>query len=108
MAESLSDIFESTEPTLLTTGWGRAEGPLWHAEGYVTFVDLEGNRLLRWDPNGVSNRSAGEYRRGQRLHSGPPGPSHHVRRRRSPAHYPDGGRWHGHGHCRALARQTVQ
>ncbi len=52
MAENLSDIFESTEPTLLTTGWGRAEGPLWHAEGYVTFVDLEGNRLLRWDQNG--------------------------------------------------------
>ena len=53
MAENLSDIFASTEPTLLATGWGRAEGPLWHAEGYVTFVDLEGNRLLRWDPNGA-------------------------------------------------------
>ncbi len=53
MAEKLSDIFESAEPTLLTTGWGRAEGPLWHADGYVTFVDLEGNRLLRWDPNGA-------------------------------------------------------
>ena len=53
MAENLSDIFASTEATLLTTGWGRAEGPLWHAEGYVTFVDLEGNRLLRWDPNGA-------------------------------------------------------
>jgi len=52
MAENLFDIFESTEPTLLTTGWGRTEGPLWHAEGYVTFVDLEGCRLLRWDPNG--------------------------------------------------------
>ncbi len=53
MAENLSDIFASTEPTQLATGWGRAEGPLWHAEGYVTFVDLEGNRLLRWDPNGA-------------------------------------------------------
>ena len=52
MAEDLSDIFESVEPTLLTTGWGRAEGPLWHANGYVTFVDLEGNRLLRWNSNG--------------------------------------------------------
>ena len=52
MAEDLSDIFVFTEPTLLTTGWGRAEGPLWHPEGYVTFVDLEGNRLLRWDANG--------------------------------------------------------
>ena len=26
MAEDLSDIFESIEWTLLTTGWGRAEG----------------------------------------------------------------------------------
>ena len=53
MADTLSNIFESTEPTQLATGWGRAEGPLWHAEGYVTFVDLEGNRLLRWNPNGA-------------------------------------------------------
>ena len=52
MAETLPDIFESLEPTLLTTGWGRAEGPLWHPGGYVTFVDLEGSRLLRWEPNG--------------------------------------------------------
>lgn len=52
MAENLSNIVESIEPTLLTTGWGRAEGPLWHPEGYVTFVDMEGSRLLRWEPNG--------------------------------------------------------
>ena len=52
MPENLSSILESTEPTLLTTGWGRTEGPLWHAEGYVTFVDLAGSRLLRWEPNG--------------------------------------------------------
>ena len=53
MSENLSSILDATEPTLLTTGWGRTEGPLWHAGGYVTFVDLEGSRLLRWDPNGV-------------------------------------------------------
>ena len=52
MPENLSTILESTEPTPLTTGWGRTEGPLWHAEGHVTFVDLAGSRLLRWDPNG--------------------------------------------------------
>jgi hypothetical protein len=39
MPENLSSILDSTEPTLLTTGWGRTEGPLWHAAGYVTFVD---------------------------------------------------------------------
>jgi gluconolactonase len=52
MAENLSDIFVSTEPFLLTSGWGRTEGPLWHADGYVTFVDLEASQLLRWDPSG--------------------------------------------------------
>ena len=50
MAESLSHVLTAMEPTLLTTGWGRTEGPLWHAGGYVTFVDLAGSRLLRWDP----------------------------------------------------------
>src|SRR2546423_2474368 len=50
MAESLSHVLTTMEPTLLTTGWGRTEGPLWHAGGSVTFVDLAGSRLLRWDP----------------------------------------------------------
>ena len=52
MPENLSSILDVTEPTLLATGWGRTEGPLWHAGGYVTFVDLAGSRLLRWDPDG--------------------------------------------------------
>ncbi len=52
MSENLSTLLRSTEPTVLTTGWGRTEGPLWHAEGSVTFVDLAGSRLLRWDPHG--------------------------------------------------------
>jgi gluconolactonase len=52
MPDNLASILESTEPTLLTTGWGRTEGPLWHAAGYVTFVDLAGSRLLRWNPDG--------------------------------------------------------
>ena len=33
MAESLSNVLTTMEPTLLTTGWGRTEGPLWHAGG---------------------------------------------------------------------------
>lgn len=52
MPDNLSSILDSTEQTLLTTGWGRTEGPLWHAGGYVTFVDLAGSRLMRWDPSG--------------------------------------------------------
>ncbi len=52
MPDQLSDILESTEPTLLTSGWNRTEGPLWHPGGYVTFVDLQGCQLLRWDTDG--------------------------------------------------------
>jgi gluconolactonase len=52
MAGDLSDILLSPEPTILNTGWGRTEGPVWHPEGYLTFVDLEGSRLLRWDTDG--------------------------------------------------------
>lgn len=52
MPETLSTLLQSTEPTVLTTGWGRTEGPRWHAEGFVTCVDLASRRLLRWDPTG--------------------------------------------------------
>jgi gluconolactonase len=63
MAEDLSSILESAEPEVLTTGWGRTEGPLWHPGGYATFVDIEESRLLRWDTNGqvsVVRRDTGE------------------------------------------------
>jgi gluconolactonase len=63
MAGDLSDILLSPEPTILTTGWGRTEGPLWHPQGCLTFVDLEGSRLLRWDTNGqvsVVRQNTGE------------------------------------------------
>jgi sugar lactone lactonase YvrE len=33
MSESLSTVLTALEPTLLTTGWGHTEGPLWHTEG---------------------------------------------------------------------------
>ena len=52
MAEDLSGILESGEHTRLTTGHGGTEGPLWHPKGYLTFVDMRGSRLLRWDPDG--------------------------------------------------------
>jgi gluconolactonase len=63
MAGDLSNILVSTEPTILTTGWGRTEGPVLHPEGYLTFVDLEGSRLLRWDTDGrvsVVRQNTGE------------------------------------------------
>ena len=108
MPENLSSLLVSTEPTLLTTGWGRTEGPVWHAAGYVTFVDLAGSRLLRWDPNGqvtVVREHTGEGngctldRQGRLIMC--EGADHRRITRM------DADR-HRHDHCRALARQTVQ
>ncbi len=50
MTDDLAAILESAEPTLIATDLGATEGPLWHRGGYLTFVDLRGSRLLRWDP----------------------------------------------------------
>ena len=52
MAEAPSGILESAEHTLLATDLGATEGPVWHPEGYLTFVDLRGGLLIRWDPDG--------------------------------------------------------
>lgn len=55
MAADLSGILESPEHTLLDTVGGNTEGPLWHPDGYLTFVSLTESRLYRWDEqNGVS------------------------------------------------------
>ena len=52
MADNLTSILESPEPKLLATGFGATEGPLWHPQGYVTFVDIRRSLLVRWDPSG--------------------------------------------------------
>ena len=55
MPDKLGEILTSPEHTLIATDLGPTEGPLWHPEGYLTFVDLVGNRLQRWDQDtGVS------------------------------------------------------
>lgn len=46
----LSHIIESAELKLVATGFQGTEGPVWHPAGFLTFVDLEGDKLLRWDP----------------------------------------------------------
>ena len=50
MNESLSAILETTEAERLATGFGFTEGPLWHPEGFFTFVDLRASRLYRITP----------------------------------------------------------
>ena len=55
MPDDLSGILESPEHTHLANVGGNTEGPLWHPDGYLTFVDLTGSRLWRWDEqSGVS------------------------------------------------------
>ena len=63
MPDDLSSVLDSEEHTLLASGQGRTEGPLWHPGGFLTFVDLEGSRLLRWDTDGslsVAREDTGE------------------------------------------------
>ena len=50
MNESLTAILETTEAERLATGFGFTEGPLWHPEGFFTFVDLRASRLHRITP----------------------------------------------------------
>ena len=51
MTSHLPGIVEAQEVILLATGYGATEGPLWHREGYVTFVDIPGGLLLQYGPD---------------------------------------------------------
>ena len=39
MPDGLENILESTEAERLATGFEFTEGPLWHPEGYLLFVN---------------------------------------------------------------------
>ena len=55
MPDDLSGILESPEYTYLANVGGNTEGPLWHPDGYLTFVSLTESCLYRWDEtSGVS------------------------------------------------------
>ena len=43
-------LLAESELTLLDGTLERTEGPLWHPGGYLTFVDLAREQLLKWDP----------------------------------------------------------
>ncbi len=51
MNEELSSILEVTAPELLATGFIFTEGPLWHNDGFLYFVDIQSSRQLRWSRN---------------------------------------------------------
>jgi gluconolactonase len=50
MAETLSDIVASSEPERLATGFVFTEGPLWHPDGYLLFVDIRRSQICKWVP----------------------------------------------------------
>ncbi|MDE2686721.1 MAG: SMP-30/gluconolactonase/LRE family protein [Chloroflexota bacterium] len=50
MANGLSNIVESGEAERLATGFVFTEGPLWHPDGYLLFVDIRRSQIFRLVP----------------------------------------------------------
>src|SRR4029453_8971006 len=50
MAATLSNIVESSEAERLATGFVFTEGPLWHPDGYLLFVDIRRSQILKLVP----------------------------------------------------------
>jgi gluconolactonase len=48
MKDALSGILETPHAEMVATGFGFTEGPVWHKEGFIYFVDIRGSRQLRW------------------------------------------------------------
>ena len=63
MAVTLSDILTSSQAERLATGFVFTEGPVWHPDGYLLFVDIR--RRSRWYESGY--RGAGLLHRTGRL-----------------------------------------
>ena len=49
MSDDLSVILDG-KPERLATGFVFTEGPVWHPDGFLYFVDFMNSRLLRWVP----------------------------------------------------------
>jgi len=50
MTATLSDIVASPEAERLATGFGFTEGPLWHPDGYLLFVDIRRSQIFKLVP----------------------------------------------------------
>ncbi len=51
---TLADIVESGEPTQVASGFVFTEGPLWHSDGTLTFVDIRRSQILRLGTDGMT------------------------------------------------------
>ena len=63
MATTLSDIVESAEPKKVASGFVFTEGPLWHSDGTLTFVDIRRSQIIRLGTDGktvIIRESSGE------------------------------------------------
>ena len=49
---TLADIVESAEPPQVASGFVFTEGPLWHSDGTLTFVDIRRSQILRLGTDG--------------------------------------------------------
>jgi sugar lactone lactonase YvrE len=53
--ELASLIAPGAKLEMVATGFEFVEGPVWHPDGYLLFVDLPQFRIMKWDPNrGIS------------------------------------------------------
>ena len=52
MAATLNDIVETSEAERLATGCVFTEGPLWHPDGYLLFVDIRRSQIFKLVPGG--------------------------------------------------------
>ncbi len=52
MTDKLAALFASTEPERWATGFQFTEGPLWHPDGYFTFVDIRTSRIYKLTQGG--------------------------------------------------------
>ena len=66
MTISISEILESEQPERLGTGFVFTEGPVWHTDGSLYFVDIRRSLLLRWSRSGGVDVCAGRDGGGQR------------------------------------------
>ena len=65
MDDRLSSLLETTTPERLATGFVFTEGPLWHPDGFYTFVDIRRNngelhRLVPGKPAELVRKDTGE------------------------------------------------
>jgi gluconolactonase len=50
MPDAMADLLENSEFTQVATGFGFTEGPTWHPDGYLYFVDMRAFRVHRIKP----------------------------------------------------------